>query len=575
MGRQAIYSTLVLIAITLVACGPATPGPGAPGAGPAQPAGPKTVVIGILQEPTGFGPFHSCTSGGGCHQLEEIGMRYLASLDNQTRPYPEVASELPAVDKGTWTVFPDGTMETTLKLRPNVKWHDGTPMLADDWVFGWEVDRDPLMPNFTTVPVRYIDSLKAVDDTTIVLHWTQPYPYADALVREHVNPMQRAKHEALYRADRERFINSPAWNFEYVGLGPFKLVDWRQGSQIRYEAFEDFYRGRPKLDVVIVRFLHDPTTLLANILSDSIDVYLPLGLDEEAAHELQRGWAAPGTGNQMLVYPDGRLRYLEIQNRPDYQRPKALADRRVREAIYRAIDRQELMEVVTGGLGKPADSWLLPDDPLRSSVFRGAIADYSRNPERAQRLLEEAGFRRGADGVLAHQPSGDRFETAVWNTRGGGNEKENAIVAGHMRALGMQVEQYIIPTSRMDDSEHRASFPSTNMTARTVTLDFENAIFRYRPPTATSPLGSPRHGYNNPRMIDLVDRLQVTVNESDRLQVQRQIMEVIFQDLPILPMYWNVETLTLRKGITGPGPRTGRHVNYPLTTWNVHEWDRT
>jgi peptide/nickel transport system substrate-binding protein len=448
-------------------------------------------------------------------------------------------------------------------------------MLADDWVFGWEVDHDPSMPNHSTVPVRYIDSATALDDTTLVLHWSQTYPHANALIREHLNPMQRAKHEALFKADRERFITSPAWNFEYIGLGPFRLAEWTQGAQLRYEAFGDYFLGRPKLDTIVVRFLNDPNTLIANILSESIDVYLPLGLEKEAALDLQKGWAAAGTGNQIFIYPDGRLRYVEVQMRPDYQRPRALNDRKVREALLRIIDRQEFMEVAIAGLGKTADSWVLPDDPARDSIYQGTIPDYGHDTQRAQRLLEEAGFRRGADGTLVHQPSGERFETAVWNTRGGGHDKENSLVADHMRAMGILMEQYIIPTSRMDDREHRPSFPGLNITSRTVTFDFENALFRYRGPRSTEPLGTPRNGYNNPKLVALVDRLQVAVGQGERSDVQRQIMQTVMHELPILPLHWDVETLTVRKGVTGPAGRTGRHVNYPLTTWNIAEWDRS
>jgi ABC-type transport system substrate-binding protein len=257
----------------------------------------------------------------------------------------------------------------------------------------------------------------------------------------------------------------------------------------------------------------------------------------------------------------------------EQQRPKALGDRRTREAFYRAIDRQQLADVMIPIAGKEADSWLLPDDSARQTTFRGVIPGYRADRQAALRLLEEVGYRRGPDGSLIDAGTGERFETAVWNTRGGGNERENAIVADHLRGLGMVVDQYIIPASLMDDSEHRASFPGANMTARTVTADFENALFRYRGPTRTSPLGSPRNGYNNPRVIDLVDGLQVTVPEEERLQLQRTIMEAILQELPILPMYWNIETITIRKGVTGPGARTGRYNQYPLTTWNVYEWD--
>ena len=542
---------------------------------PAPSAGPKTVIIGILQEPTGFGPFHNCTSGGGCHQLDEIVSRYLIGLDNHSEPFPEIAVDLPSIEAGTWKINADRTMETTYRIRPDVVWHDGASMTADDWVFGWEVDKDPQMPRASTVPVRYIESMAAPDDYTLVMRWSEAYPFAHTIMRGHLNPLQRARYGALYQSDRERFINAPLWNFEYVGVGPFRIAQWTQATQIRFEAHERYFGGRPRLDAVIVRFLHDPNTLMANILSDSIDVYLPLGLEKENALELQRRWAAPGSGNQLLIYPDGRLRFLELQWRADLQRPKAIGDRRVREAILRTLDRDELVEAVISGFGKPADSWILPDDPSRTGALRGAIPDYSQNPQIAQRLLEEAGFRRGGDGVLVHQATGERFETAVWNTAGGGHERENSIISDRLRGLGMVADQVMIPTSLMDNNEHRASFPGTAVSSLTANLNFENSRLRYRPPRSTEPLGSPRNGYENPQVTVLVDRLQVAVDQEERLTLQRGILELALYDLPLLPLYWDAESMTIRKGITGPTGRTGRHVLYPLATWNIAAWDRT
>ena len=171
-------------------------------------------------------------------------------------------------------------------------------------------------------------------------------------------------------------------------------------------------------------------------------------------------------------------------------------------------------------------------------------------------------------------PQGTRFESSIWNTPGSGNVSENAIVADQLRTFGIPTEQYIVPASRLDDSEFRASFPGLSITALTATLDFENARFRYRGPTRTVPLGSPRNRYESAEAIALVDRLQITVGQDERTQLQRKIMQVVMRDLPILPVYWNVETLTMRQGVTGPKPRTGRHVNYPLSTWNVADWDR-
>src|SRR5205807_10211019 len=124
-------------------------------------------------------------------------------------------------------------------------------------------------------------------------------------------------------------------------------------------------------------------------------------------------------------------------------------------------------------------------------TFKGAIPDYSRDPARAQHLLEEVGYRRGGDNMFVG-PQGTRFESSIWNTPGSGNVSENAIVADQLRTFGIPTEQYIVPASRLDDSEFRASFPGLSITAQTATLDFDNARFRYRGPTRRLPLGSPR-----------------------------------------------------------------------------------
>lgn len=571
-GVQPLSGWPLLVATGLLA---ACAGPGnAPGgASPTTLVPSKSIVIGIVEEPPGFGPFNTHTSGGGAQQIEEIVQRYLATLDSQTHPQPDVATELPSLENGSWEIRPDGTMQTTFRLRTNVRWHDGSAMTADDWVFGWEVDHDPTMPNFATVPVRYISGARAANEHTLILEWSQTFPFANGLTRGQLNPLQRARFEGLYQTDHDRLINSPAWSTEFIGLGPFRIAEWTAGAQLKLAAVDAFYLGKPRVDTLIVRFLRDPNTLLANILSDAIDVYLPLGLQQEAVVDLQRSWAAPDTGNRVLVYPDGRLRFVEVQWRPDLQKPKALADQRVREAMYRSIDRQPLADAIIPTGSQAADSWLLPNDPLRGTVFKGAVPDYSFNRAASQRLLEQAGFRRGADGVLANPATSERFETLVWNTNGGGNEKENSIVADSLRSIGIAAEQYIIPASLLDDSAARASFPGVNITARTVTADFENAQLRYREPTRTTPLGAPRGGYNNPEVNALVDRLQVTIPDDERAQIAREVMERVLQDLQLLPLYWNVETLTTRKGVTGVEGRSGRYNQYPLATWNVYAWD--
>src|SRR5437870_6506331 len=129
--------------------------------------------------------------------------------------------------------------------------------------------------------------------------------------------------------------------------------------------------------------------MIANILAGEVDVVLPVGVDLEAALELKQRWA--GTGNQVRADNSGRLRHLEFQFRSDFARPSEIAtDRAVRQALYQAVDRQTMVEVMTQGLAPTADSWYPPTSGVRKEL-ETAIPQFLYDPARARQLLGEVG----------------------------------------------------------------------------------------------------------------------------------------------------------------------------------------
>src|SRR5438874_13095881 len=148
--------SLVLVALAALlsgACAPTT----APGAGGAssQPGatakGPKLLTLAVQRELKGFAKFTGAAAGGGNpgagnSQVAKIGHAYLALDDGTGTFIPQLAFDLPSVSEGTWTINSDGSMDTTWKLHPNVKWHDGTPFTAEDLVFGSALFRDTDFP---------------------------------------------------------------------------------------------------------------------------------------------------------------------------------------------------------------------------------------------------------------------------------------------------------------------------------------------------------------------------------------------------------------------------------------------
>ena len=314
------------------------------------------MTLAILVEPHGFvfDLTQQPSRVGGVKQPPPI-VHNLLTVENDKGVWePQLATEQISVERGTWRPNPDGSMDTTWTVRPGVKWHDGSPFTSDDLLFGWQVFTDPQIPNRQSAITRLMVSAMAPDPLTLVVHWSAPSASADQALG--LTPLPRHLLEDTYLADKPTFASSPRLSTQFVGLGPYRLLHWEPGSHLEFSRFDAYWRGRPPLDSVIVRFLGDPNTMVANILSGAVDVLLAPGVDLEAALDVKQRWE--GTGHQVLVGLSGNLRVMDPQFRPEYARPRGgLTNTAVRQALYHAIDRQSIVDAGSQGLAPIADSW--------------------------------------------------------------------------------------------------------------------------------------------------------------------------------------------------------------------------
>jgi peptide/nickel transport system substrate-binding protein len=560
---------LIGLLVLLTACGPqAAPSQSSGGqTAPAGAAPKKTVTIAIQREPTAFAEFGGAQSpvAGGASNVKNI-VHDSLSIETAVEAYEaQLAEELPSLEKGTWRVNPDGTMQTTWKLRPNIKWHDGTPFTTDDVRFAFELTKDPDLARSRGSGFEYLDSLTIQDAQTFVVNWKTTF--GEAYRQEVGTFVPRHLLEEAYRADKEAFTNSRLLSTQFVGLGPYKLTRWEQGSFIEFTRFDDYYRARPLLDSVIVRIVGDPNAMVANVLAGEVDVVLPVGVDVEAALEVKRRWE--GTGNQVQADPTGRLRQLELQFRPEYARPRnGLPVRAVREALYRAIDRQSMVEVLTQGLAPVADSWIPPNHGLRNDLA-ASIPQYPYDPARAQQLLAQAGWAKGADGVLVHQPDGERFDIEIWANQGFGAEKEVGVVADNWKAVGVAAAPFFVPAARAGDREFEATHPGPFITNPSGNAFYDD---RLHSKAVTGPenrwSGRNRAGYTNPKVDAILDRLVIAINPSERVDLHRQLLQEGMGDVVLMPTFWEVVPILALKGITGP------KVVRNEATANFYLWDK-
>ncbi len=570
MSRQWVMA--VIVAATALACAPARPAQEATGGastGPARAAtrGPTRAVMAINAEITNLASKlePQRTYGG---EYGWFSNSPLAYRDVSGAGHPLLAAELPSRDRGTWTVTPDGTMATTWTIKPNAKWHDGEPVTGRDFVFALAVYSHPGIPIREREPERFMDRVEVVSDRVFVIHWKQPYPWADVLFTRQFEALpEHIMGRVLEAGDVEAFLNHSFWtSTAYVGNGPYRLIQWDPGTQLTYRAFDDYFMGRPQIDEIVIKIIPDANTLVSNLLSGAVDGTLGVSLAQNSATTIAQQWAQTGDG-QILSFARG-FRFIQIQFDPARSQQPALQDVRVRRAIVSGIDRVALAEAITEGTGGMAEVMVPTTDPLYPRVDR-AIAHYPFDPTRAIALLQDAGWTRTTDGLMSQ--SGQRFMLDIRDTAGRDSELEASIIDAHLTALGMQITESIVPQARIADVEYRVTFPGINGTATPIDIPAAMNI-AHGDQCATVErryVGVNRGCWKNADY----DRFYLTASSSldpaEREAAIVNALRVLTEEVGIFGLAYTPESVAVRKGLVGPG------IHFPAqvgTAWNVHTW---
>src|SRR5579871_929771 len=249
---------LITIAVAVNACAPAVPGAAerrtsSTTAATSNASPQRTLDVAIRFEPTTLASKALQQTGVTLDFTLRLFNAGLVLIDNNGQGVPYLAESLPALNTDSWKVFDDGTMQTTYQLRPNLTWHDGEPLTANDFVFAWQVYTNPAFGIGMTAPQGLIDEVLATDAQTVTIHWKQPFPFADILgfttTRSNLAPLPRHLLESqLAQLSTEAFLGLPFWTTDYIGAGPYKVSNWHPGAFLDASAFDGHARGRPKID---------------------------------------------------------------------------------------------------------------------------------------------------------------------------------------------------------------------------------------------------------------------------------------------------------------------------------------
>ena len=305
----------------------------------------------------------------------------------------------------SWTTSPDGRM-WNFKLRRGVKFHHGRELVADDVKFTYDRVMDAKVGSGGRGYFLAIDAIEVPDRYTLRIHTKQPSAsLLAALAGNWSAIVPRDEYEK--RGDLRRTA---------IGTGPFILQEWMPQSHLKARRNPDYWdKGKPYVDAVEIKIIPDEASIIAQLRTGNIHHAL---LEDNK--------------NYLLVKDDKRLRALRsprlgfdcmVMNHGR----KPFEDVRVRQAISLAIDRTEVLQVAASGLGQvtgpltPAmKPWALPTDAFKEW--------YTPNPERARKLLAEAGFPNGFKTTLKVIPT---FPTMVAGSQ---------VIAAQLKRIGVDAQ---------------------------------------------------------------------------------------------------------------------------------------
>ncbi|MHB1414114.1 MAG: ABC transporter substrate-binding protein [Chloroflexota bacterium] len=282
----------------------------------------------------------------------------LIRLDENGEPQPELAE--------SWQFSPDG-LAMTLKLRQGVKFHSGNDFTSEDFKASWEFAKDPKTASQLRVLFSLIADVKTPDKYTVELNFEKPNPLVfDAL-------------DTLCAFDKTGIANLAKSD---AGAGPFTIKSYTPNGDLQLERFAQYWRqDRPYVDEYVIRMIPDASALVLNLESNAVDaVWAP------ALHEVERLKTAPGYVADVGAF-GSNMYHIEVNVR---QGP--LSNKKVRQAINHAIDRQRFCTTIMRGTSEPTclmwpkGSW---------GYFSDLEGRYPYDLDKAKALLAEAGYADG------------------------------------------------------------------------------------------------------------------------------------------------------------------------------------
>ena len=515
------------------------------------------VVVGVYQEPNSL---NFLLTGGpisfASMQLSPL-FEPMIRYDQNAEMQPRLLTEIPTAENGG--ISEDG-ITYTLHFQPGVTWHDGTPFTANDFKFTWEWIMDPKNQAQATAGWAEIESVEIPDDLTAVvtlkalyLPWVAETLGWNPLLPQHIQSTMTT----------EEFGRNP------VGNGPFKFVEWVPGDHITYERNENYFRDeKALLDRLIWKVVPDRNTVIAQAKTGDIQI----GVDYTEA-QIPEMSNVPGLSLTITPSSNYERYHFTMVTHDDASVPHPIfGDKAVRMALTHAIDRQTIIDQVLFGETKIAKNEL-DNSPYENTD----IQPFPYDPELAKKMLDEAGWAVGADGI--REKDGVRLSFTHGTTSGNQTrETIQALAQANWKDVGAEMTITNQPASKFFGGFNDGG----GWLDRTIDMvGFTNGLASSDPnlrpfwhtesiPTTDKPGGFNHSGLSNPDLDELLDEQISELDPAKRLELLKQAQQIIHDEVPMIPMYDRVVINSVADSVKGV--QVSPFGSISGLVWNIEDW---
>lgn len=321
----------------------------------------------------------------------------------------------------SFEISADG-LTITFHLRRGVKWHDGAPFSARDVLYTYRVTIDPKTPTAYAEDFKQVRSISTPDDHTVRVNYAVPFAPALASWGMNILPAHLLEGKDITKSPLAR---------KPVGTGPYRFKEWLSGQKIVLDANSDYFEGRPYIDRFIYRIIPDSSTMYMELKAGAIDL-MNLTPVQYSRQTDNRNFTSHFNKYR---YPSSGYLYMGYN-----LRHPLFGDKRIRQAMTAAINKDELIQGVLFGMGQKSHGPIVPG----RWAYNPGIRDIGYDPKHSAELLAEAGWReKNSDGILVKD--GKPFKFTILTNQGNQQRLMSAqIIQQRLRQVGVDVRIRIV-----------------------------------------------------------------------------------------------------------------------------------